>query len=58
MHRQFLWTRVIPAQAGIQERHTRGLEARLRGHDVFLVLDLRNKHLGSNSDSRFVLETG
>jgi len=23
-----------------------GLDARLRGHDVFLVLDLRNRHLG------------
>ena len=38
-HCQCLRPRVIPAQAGIQERSARGLDARVRGHDVVLVLD-------------------
>src|SRR4026209_1816624 len=46
MHCQFLGPRVIPAKAGIQETSAWGLDARLRGHDVLLVPDLRNGHLG------------
>ena len=30
---------VLDTGAGIQERHARGLDARVRGHDVSLVLD-------------------
>jgi hypothetical protein len=47
IHGQFLWPRVMPAPAGIQERRARGLDARSSlpstliggGRDVFLVLD-------------------
>jgi hypothetical protein len=39
IHGQFLCPHIIPAQAGIQERHARGLDAHVRGHDVFLVPD-------------------
>ena len=46
IHCQFLWPRVIPAKAGIQETRTMGLDARLRGHDALLAPDLRNRHLG------------
>jgi len=45
IHCQFLGPRVIPAKAGIQETSAWGLDARLRGHDVLLVPDLRNGHL-------------
>src|SRR5437867_6404871 len=38
-------SRVIPAKAGIQEISPWGLDARLRGHDVLLAPDLRNRHL-------------
>ena len=46
IHCQYLSPRVIPAKAGIQETRVWGLDARLRGHDVLLVPDLRNGHLG------------
>ena len=41
--------------AGIQERGARGLDARVRGHDVFLVLDLRNRHLETFASSEALL---
>ena len=45
-HCQFLWSRAIPAKAGIQETRAMGLDARRHGHDALLVSDLRNGHLG------------
>ena len=39
----------MPAQAGIQETQAWELDARLRGHDVLLVPNLRNRHLATVS---------
>ena len=49
IHCQYLRPCVIPAKAGIQAMKAGELDARLRGHDVLLASDLRNRHLAVRS---------